>query len=159
MIFLKRKKKDQNYCRFGKIIPFKEQELNNIEIEVEINKNGKIEIEKKKYTPLKGFFQESPLSEEKILNALKQDDAVIIETSNDREARVEREKKEREQSTIEKLEKKTKQDDQIRAAKKKIDELNEEKEEALKTKTKKDDIIVEKKLKKAEKKLKDAKNG
>lgn len=156
MIYLRRKRKDQNYTRFGYIIPFEEIELDTKIIEIEKMEYGATVIKKVEHSPLKSFFLESPLSEEKILNALRMDDAVIIETDRDREARLAREKKEREATTDFKHIRQIKKDDKIRTAKAKIELLNEEKEAAQKTKTLKDDKSVEKKLKVAEKEFKEA---
>lgn len=155
MIYLHRKRKDQNYTRFGYLIPFKEIELDNKIITFERMERGEKKIEEIKYTPLKAFFLKSPLSEEKLLNALRMDDAVDIETDRDREARLSREKAERESTSNYKHEKNTEKADRIRGARAKIEKLNEEKEEAQKTSTLKDDIAVEKKLNKAEKEFKE----
>lgn len=126
-----------NYSRFGVVIS-----SNEIQVET-----------------LKELFSNSPLTEEKLLNALRDDTRIIIENDNDREARKNREKTEKESSIVYKLEEKTIKDDKKRKIQKKIDEFNTKKSNALATETKEDDAIVAKEEIELEKEIKEVSNG
>lgn len=113
---------DWNYSRFGAAIPSKETKTNT----------------------LKKFFSGSSLTEEKLLQAMRDDTRVVIETANDKEARINREAEKKAESIEGKLEAKTVKDDKKRKLSKKIDDFNERKEEAQKTETKDDDKEIAK---------------
>ena len=125
------------YNRFGEVIPEEE-----------------IQVES-----LKEFFSNSPLSEEKLEKALREDQRVIIENDNDREARLNREKEEIESTDKAKLEKKTKEYHKKDKLNKKIEDFNERKEKALETEIKEDDIQIEKEEKELEKEIKEVNDG
>ena len=128
---------DWNYTRFGSVIP-------KVDLEIET---------------LKELFVESPLTEEKLMAALRNDSRVIIETVNDREARESREKDEVEKTPEFKLEKKVIKEHKKDVMDKKINAFNEEKEEALKTETKEDDLIIAEKEKELMKEIQEVDNG
>jgi hypothetical protein len=121
-----------NYTRFGCIIPAEEVEVESLE----------------------KFFKKSKLKENELLEALRADSNVVIETPADRSARIEKEK-----PVESKLEKKVRKDDKIRAEKKKLDKANEEIEEALKTPSKEDDKIAKEKAEKIAKKINEVKKN
>jgi len=126
------------YTRFGTIIPQEDTEI----------------------TTLKEFFVKSPLTEEKLMAAMRADKRVLIETVNDREARESREKINIESSVEYKLEKKNVKEHKKNVMDKKIEEFNEEKEKAMATETKEDDKIVAEKEKTLMKEIKkEADNG
>jgi len=124
------------YNRWGTIIPKEEIEIKSLKI----------------------FFVGSPLSEDKLLNALRNDDRVFIETEQDREARLSREKVEHDNDPVIQHEIKTIKKDKKRNIQKKIDAFNEEKENAQATATKEDDEIVAKKEKELMNDIKEVEN-
>lgn len=112
--------KSWNFTRFGVVIPKKE-----------------ITIES-----LKVLFKDSPLSEEKLLAAMRADDRIIIENENDREHNIEIVKEKKENSIEAKHEKKIIRINKTQVINKKIKNFNEEKELAMATTDKEDDKIV-----------------
>ena len=124
-----------NYTRFGVVIPSKEIKIDS----------------------LKELFPKSSLSEEKLLNAMRNDNRVIIETENDRQANIAKEEKIKE--PVKKEEVATKQKDEKRELQKEIAAHNQKKKAAQKTATKKDDIEVAKAEKELNKKIRRVNNG
>ena len=125
------------YNRFGEVIPKEETEIET----------------------LKDFFKDSPLTEEKLLAALRSDNRVVIETEKDKEANEAKEKAEKENSVEYKIEQKTIKDNKKSQLQTKIDKFNEEKQSALETETKEDDLIVAEKEKELMKEIKEVENG
>ena len=130
---------DWNYTRFGVVIPKEFTEIKT----------------------LKEFFEGSPLSEEKLLNAIRDDNRVAFETDNDREAREAAEKLKDKESAESKaaIEIKSKKEKKKQTIDKKIEAFNEEKEKAIETETKEDDLIIAEKEKELMKEIQEVDNG